>query len=349
MGRSRIRNRFTRIGARALFTRALLALGAAALALPLSGCASDSAPEETPTQVAKPETVDQLATSLGLRAKPMDHRRRVVIEETWGGDRILLFPDSRSVTVRGRRYKAQQAPWSAGGGMWVDARDADAIRRMWRETTPLGRPSRPGRVSTATAAPHVPSSTHRLPPPLPDREAASGGSRSPAIHGGPSAAERRSWAVPLRRDWRYIVVHHSATPSGSAQSFHAAHLKRGWDGLGYHFVIGNGKGMRDGQIQSGFRWPKQREGAHAGDDLFNQHGIGICLVGDFSKSAPTAKQMKSLRRLCDFLSAYCAVSPQNLRLHGDFRKTACPGKHFPRNFTFRPMAGVSRGKAHASR
>jgi hypothetical protein len=336
----------------------LCVVAAALLSAPLTGCASSGSDSEELAAAAEPESVVQLASSLGLRAKPMDHRRRVVIEETWGGDRILLFPDTRSVTVRGRRYKAKQVPWSAGGTMWVDGADADAIRRLWRETTPLGRPNRSlPSVTTGSTANRSPSSIDGLPPPLPDRGTVRNVARgtvrnvapSSAGGSGPSAAERRAWAVPLRRDWRYIVVHHSATPSGSAKSFHAAHVKRGWDGLGYHFVIGNGRGMRDGEIKSGFRWPKQREGAHAGDDLFNQHGIGICLVGDFSKTAPTARQMQSLRRLCDFLSAYCAVSPQNLRLHGDFRKTACPGKHFPRSFTFRPMSGVSRGNAHASR
>ena len=342
MGRSRPYR--ARLAAHA--ARALLVLGAALLAVPLAGCASDDAVEETAPAAVAPETVDQLASSMGLHAHPMDHRRRVVIEPTWGGDRILLFPDTTSVTVRGKRYTAHQAPWSAGGELWVDARDADAIRRMWRETWPLGRPSRP---STGVASrPHVPSTADRLPPPLPDRPSTAAEKRAIA-NSGLTSKERRDWVVPLRRDWRYIVVHHSATDAGSTASFHAAHRKRGWDGLGYHFVIGNGKGMRDGEIQSGFRWPKQREGAHAGHDLFNQKGIGICLVGDFTKRPPSTAQMKSLRRLCDFLSAYCGVSPSNLRLHSDFRDTKCPGDRFPKSFTFRPMAGVARGRAHAAR
>ena len=69
------------------------------------------------------------------------------------------------------------------------------------------------------------------------------------------------WKVHTTRRWRYIVVHHSAGPTGSAAVFHRWHLKRGWRGLGYHFVIGNGTGSRDGEVEVGFRWRDQIDGA----------------------------------------------------------------------------------------
>jgi N-acetylmuramoyl-L-alanine amidase len=37
---------------------------------------------------------------------------------------------------------------------------------------------------------------------------------------------------------KYIIVHHSATVQGSAESFANYHVKNnGWPGIGYHFVI----------------------------------------------------------------------------------------------------------------
>src|SRR5262245_20642940 len=57
------------------------------------------------------------------------------------------------------------------------------------------------------------------------------------------------------RDWKYVVVHHTATESGSVESIHESHLKNKdkngnpWLGIGYHFVIGNGAGMPDGMIE----------------------------------------------------------------------------------------------------
>src|SRR5437016_3151778 len=59
----------------------------------------------------------------------------------------------------------------------------------------------------------------------------------------------REW-VPYApaRPWRWIIIHHSATPSGSAAKFDRDHRSKGWDELGYHFVVGNGSETRLGQI-----------------------------------------------------------------------------------------------------
>ncbi|MFQ5589758.1 MAG: peptidoglycan-binding protein, partial [Phycisphaerae bacterium] len=51
--------------------------------------------------------------------------------------------------------------------------------------------------------------------------------------------------------WTTIVIHHSATETGGASLFDRFHRKRGWDGLGYHFVIGNGTDTPDGLIEVG--------------------------------------------------------------------------------------------------
>ena len=56
------------------------------------------------------------------------------------------------------------------------------------------------------------------------------------------------WRAQGYRPWRYIVIHHSATASGNAAEFDREHRARGWDGLGYHFVIDNGVGGPDGRV-----------------------------------------------------------------------------------------------------
>jgi LysM repeat protein len=48
--------------------------------------------------------------------------------------------------------------------------------------------------------------------------------------------------------WKYIIVHHSATDEGNSENFNIAHMRRGWLGVGYHFIIDNGtSGKADGQ------------------------------------------------------------------------------------------------------
>ncbi len=136
--------------------------------------------------------------------------------------------------------------------------------------------------------------------------------------------------VPLKRDWTSIVVHHSGTTSGSEESFHRYHKQvRGWRGIGYDFVIGNGHGTPDGVIEVTFRWEKQIQGAHAGVDRYNQHGIGICLVGNFNSEHPTKAQMDALVQLVSYLQKKCHIPTSRILGHRHVKNTKCPGDRFP--------------------
>ena len=156
-----------------------------------------------------------------------------------------------------------------------------------------------------------------------------------------------SWTQGIApRKWEYIVVHHSATRSGSVASIDEAHRQRTdshgrhWLGIGYHFLIGNGQGMPDGQIEATFRWKRQLQGAHAGSERFNQRGIGICLVGDFDADRPTERQWKALGWLVRRLAARFDIEGANILAHRDIRPTECPGKHL----TIAPL----RSSVHAT-
>jgi hypothetical protein len=133
------------------------------------------------------------------------------------------------------------------------------------------------------------------------------------------------------RHWKWIVVHHSGGNSGSAQSFDTYHREiRGWQSLGYHFVIGNGKGQGDGKVAPGPRWYEQQAGAHAHSTEHNEFGIGICLVGNFDIQNPTPAQWHSLVDLVKRLSARYGIQPGNIVGHSQIRQggsTACPGKN----------------------
>jgi len=140
------------------------------------------------------------------------------------------------------------------------------------------------------------------------------------------------WRVPLKREWRGILIHHSATESGNVAEFDADHRKnRGWLMVGYDFVICNGDGGPDGLVQTTDRWRKQIQGAHAGPGLreYNEHWVGICLVGDFNQSRPTPRQIASLRRLVRYLQERCGIPEGNVRGHRDVREAECPGRLFP--------------------
>ena len=129
--------------------------------------------------------------------------------------------------------------------------------------------------------------------------------------------------------WRWIVIHHSATPAGGAKAFDKMHKAKGWDELGYHFVVGNGTDTRDGQVEVGPRWSKQKWGAHAktSDNRFNRFGIGICLVGNFDNERPTKAQLASLSKLVAFLMKTYNVPADRVIGHGETKATDCPGRN----------------------
>lgn len=140
--------------------------------------------------------------------------------------------------------------------------------------------------------------------------------------------------IPLypSKKWKYIVIHHSATDEGSSLQFDRYHQSRGWEGLGYHFVIDNGtKGKQDGQIEVSPRWLKQKNGAHCNANCMNERAIGICLVGNFNSESVSEKQLESLVYLTDKLREYYKIPLKRIMGHGQVRgaKTDCPGKKFP--------------------
>ena len=64
----------------------------------------------------------------------------------------------------------------------------------------------------------------------------------------PSGWMPLSWA---EKDWTAIVIHHSASRTGNASIFDNWHREgRGWNGVGYDFVIGNGTDSSDGPSRS---------------------------------------------------------------------------------------------------
>lgn len=174
-----------------------------------------------------------------------------------------------------------------------------------------------------------PSRAMRIQPASARRPAAPRRAATPRIN-RTSAVRTKNGRLSSR--WTTIVIHHSGTDRGSAAVFDRAHRKKGWDSLGYHFVIGNGTDSPDGLVEAGPRWYEQKHGAHCKtpDNYYNDHGIGICLVGDFTSSRPTRRQLASLDRLVRQLSDACRIPAWALTTHEAVTgKTACPGPYIP--------------------
>lgn len=96
---------------------------------------------------------------------------------------------------------------------------------------------------------------------------------------------------------RYIVVHTAAFNGRNCDVnvIDRWHKDRGWNGVGYHFIIVNDKHdtLEDGLVQPGRDIHKS--GAHTKG--LNKKSIGICCVGHGDHESFTSAQQSSLLRL----------------------------------------------------
>jgi hypothetical protein len=132
--------------------------------------------------------------------------------------------------------------------------------------------------------------------------------------------------VPANQ-WKYIYIHHSQTASGNALT-----LGQNTNGLGDHFVIGNGDGCVDGELQIGQRWNNQRSALPpAGANKIDAACISICLVGDFDRTVPTPTQMRRLAQLVTSLQAQLHIEGNNVLLIDQQGQSAAEiGRYFPK-------------------
>lgn len=89
------------------------------------------------------------------------------------------------------------------------------------------------------------------------------------------------------RDINQIIIHCSYSKTGNAAVINQWHLDRGWDGIGYHYII-----LKNGLIEKGRELHKI--GAHCKGQ--NSDSIGICMIGN-SIEDMTQIQHESARQL----------------------------------------------------
>ncbi len=119
-----------------------------------------------------------------------------------------------------------------------------------------------------------------------------------------------------------IIVHCTATPEGrphTAKDVDAWHRARGFDGIGYHFLV-----RLDGTVETGR--PLEKAGAHCLGH--NADSIGVCYVGGLSSDGKTPKdtrtpaQRQALRGLVGWLrQTFPALTVHG---HREFAAKACP-------------------------
>ena len=137
--------------------------------------------------------------------------------------------------------------------------------------------------------------------------------------------------------WKYIVIHHSAGNYGNIEFLQKVHRQRQpkdpIDAIPYHYVVGNGNGLKMGEVVSDWRKENNLWGAHVSgrNRDRNYRGLGVCLIGNFEENPVPEAQYQSLLNLTSKLMKQHSITLNNLSGHGltQGETTLCPGKNFP--------------------
>lgn len=125
-----------------------------------------------------------------------------------------------------------------------------------------------------------------------------------------------------RKETHKIIVHCSDTVGGDVEAIRKFHMApvpqgRGWEDIGYHFVI-----LQDGTVEVGR--DEKMIGAHCQGE--NYDSIGICLIGvaDF-----TSEQFKSLRNFIVNICGKYGLNAETVFCHYEFASAKAQGKTCP--------------------
>ena len=119
-----------------------------------------------------------------------------------------------------------------------------------------------------------------------------------------------------------IIIHCSATPKGrkvTVKDIDSWHRQRGFDGIGYHYVI-----YLDGSIHKGR--DINRPGAHCVGH--NAYSIGICYVGGCAIDGKTPEDTRTAAQRSALVKLITELRRQypNATVHGhrEYANKACP-------------------------
>ena len=139
-------------------------------------------------------------------------------------------------------------------------------------------------------------------------------------------------AFPLSRPINLLILHHSASPRATKiEQIREWHLKRGFQDIGYHWVIDGSATLLPGR-------PQHMAGAHAAGH--NTHSFGICVTGD-NTSESEGWSLRQEGALVEFLFKFRMFFPRaEIIGHRDLpdASTLCPGidvREFLRRFNIR--------------
>ena len=126
----------------------------------------------------------------------------------------------------------------------------------------------------------------------------------------------------MMRTINKIIIHCTATPEGrtvTVADVDKWHREKGWNGIGYHYLIG-----LNGEI-----WKGRNEsiiGAHT--EGYNNNSIGIAYVGGMTKDMKSSKDTRTTEQKISLINLIKQLKQKyptaKIYGHRDFSSKACP-------------------------
>jgi N-acetyl-anhydromuramyl-L-alanine amidase AmpD len=142
----------------------------------------------------------------------------------------------------------------------------------------------------------------------------------------------RSGAPYARRNLnqiKYIVVNHTgAHPQLALDRIARAHIKRGYPGIAYDFVVDAG-----GEI---FKTTELEDVAQP-HQVWSEQGVNICLTGNFHHEAPPLAQLDAAGRLCAWLAQNLGMTAEAIVGLGELIASDSPGETFYRGAAWKEV------------
>jgi N-acetyl-anhydromuramyl-L-alanine amidase AmpD len=142
----------------------------------------------------------------------------------------------------------------------------------------------------------------------------------------------RSGAPYARRNLnqvKYIIVNHTgAHPQLSLDRIARAHIKRGYPGIAYDFVVD-----ASGEI---FKTTELEDVAQP-DQVWSEQGVNICLTGNFHQDTPPLPQLDAAGRLCAWLAQNLGLTAEAIVGLGELLASDSPGETFYRGAAWKEV------------
>jgi hypothetical protein len=112
--------------------------------------------------------------------------------------------------------------------------------------------------------------------------------------------------------WNWIEIYYSGTRAGNIEQLASLSGLASPEDLNCHFVVCNGLGGNDGQIQPTEKWQRQWSIVPGRNWNGSAQTIRVCVIGDGRTACPTSCQAKGIHALVEGLCRKFSIQPESV-------------------------------------